>query len=438
MDENYEIWPNVVSQGKRAEMTIHGLHAKTLRPGEKYNVHIASMCNHTDVMTLEIVALPPENIPLYCEAREGGRLEFQHTFTTVGEYSIFVSQPQNEEKKRVTIQRIYAVPPELARYKPYKGDLHIHTYYSDGRMSPIYMAVMAKKLGLDFAAITDHGKYAPSIEAIEKARQINLNLLLLPGEEVAVPSAHIVSINANKCITDLKGDDAMYQQQIREILETDLKNTRMVENLTKEQYAPTKWAVKNIHAYGGYAFLAHPYWISGNRYDLNLPIGEQLLQDGDIDGVEIIGGYTPTEFESNLLATAKYYSDLAQGRYIPVVGNSDTHSRPTNDIYGWYWTTVFAESLTADKILEAILDCRSVACEHPNGGHFRAYGPFDLVEYVCFLEREFFPLHDRISAMEGELYFDILRGRAVSQEQLTLLKQHLAELYNTSEVKLGN
>ena len=85
------------------------------------------------------------------------------------------------------------------------------------------MAVMAKKLGFDFAAITDHGKYAPSIEAIEKAQQINLNLLLLPGEEVAVPSAHIVSINADKCITDLKVDDTTYQQQIRNIMETDLK-----------------------------------------------------------------------------------------------------------------------------------------------------------------------------------------------------------------------
>ena len=432
MNESYEVLPKVVSRGKKAEVTIHGLHAKTLRPGEKYNIHIASMCNHADATTLDIVALPPENMPLHCEARDGGRLEFQHTFTTTGEYSIFVTQPQNDEKKRVTIQRIYAVPPELARYKPYKGDLHIHTYYSDGRMSPIYMAVMAKKLGFDFAAITDHGKYAPSIEAIEKARQINMNLLLMPGEEVAVPSAHIVSINANKCVTELKGNDATYQQQIQHILETDLKNTQMVENLTEEKYAPTKWAVKNIHACGGYAFLAHPYWVSGNRYDLNVPIMEQLLQDGDIDGVEIIGGYIPTDFESNLLATTKYYSDLAQGRYIPVVGNSDTHSRTTIDVYGWYWTTVFAESLTADNILEAILDCRSVACEHPDGEHFRAYGPFELVEYVCFLEREFFPLHDRIVTMEGELYFDILRGRNVSKEQLVLLKEYLAELYDNT------
>jgi len=432
MNENYEIWPKVVFRDRRAEMTIHGLHAKTLRPGEKYNVQIVSMCNHADVATLEVVALPIENMPPYCEAREGGRLEFQHIFATTGEYSIFVTQPQNDEKKRITTHRIYAAPPELARCKPYKGDLHIHTYYSDGRMSPIYMAIMAKKLGLDFAAITDHGKYAPSLEAIEKARQINLNLLLLPGEEVAVPSAHIVSINANKCVTDLKGDDAAYQQQIQRILETDLKNTRMVENLTKEKYAPTKWAVKNIHACDGYAFLAHPYWVSGNRYDLNVPIMEQLLQDDEIDGVEIIGGYIPTDFESNLLATTKYYNDLAQGRYIPVVGNSDTHSRTTIDIYGWYWTTVFAESLTADNILESILDCRSVACERPEGGHFRAYGPFELVEYVCFLEREFFPIHDRISAMEGELYFELLRGRAVSQEQLMLLRKHLAGLYDNT------
>ncbi|MBC8427792.1 hypothetical protein H8D98_00875 [bacterium] len=110
MNENYEILPKVVSRGKRAEMTIHGLHAKTLRPGEKYNVQIASMCNHADVTTLEIVALPMENMSPHCETREGGRLEFQQTFATTDEYSIIVTQPQNDENKRVTTHRIYAAP----------------------------------------------------------------------------------------------------------------------------------------------------------------------------------------------------------------------------------------------------------------------------------------------------------------------------------------
>ncbi len=240
MNDSYEVFPKVISQGKETQTTIHGLHARTLRPGERYQVRIASMGNRADETVLDITASVPAETPPYCEAREGGRLEFQYTFNTTGEYSLFVTQQKNEKEIRVTIERVYAAPPELARRRPYKGDLHIHTYYSDGRMSPIYMAVMAKKLGMDFAAITDHGKRTPSIEAIEKAREINLNLLLFPGEEVAFPHAHIVAINAEQGITQLKGDNAAYQLQIRDVVEKLLKNTRMVQNLTKEQYAHAK------------------------------------------------------------------------------------------------------------------------------------------------------------------------------------------------------
>lgn len=437
MNDSYEVFPKVISQGKETQTTIHGLHARTLRPGERYQVRIASMGNRADETVLDITASVPAETPPYCEAREGGRLEFQYTFNTTGEYSLFVTQQKNEKEIRVTIERVYAAPPELARRRPYKGDLHIHTYYSDGRMSPIYMAVMAKKLGMDFAAITDHGKRTPSIEAIEKAREINLNLLLFPGEEVAFPHAHIVAINAEQGITQLKGDNAAYQLQIRDVVEKLLKNTRMVQNLTKEQYAHAKWTVQNIHANNGYAFLAHPYWVSNNRYDFNLPLLEQLLQDGDIDAVEIISGYIPPDFESNLLAVTRYYNDKSWDYNIPVIGCSDTHSRTTIDVHGWYWTTAFADTLSAESILDAITDCYSVACEHPPGGHFRAYGPLELVEYVCFLEREFFPMHNRICAMEGELYFDLLRGKMVSAEQLNLLKKHLNDIYDNTGFALN-
>ena len=131
----------------------------------------------------------------------------------------------------------------------------------------------------------------------------------------------------------------------------------MVGNLQKEQYAPTKWAVDKIHELGGYAFLAHPYWISGNRYHLDFPIFEQMLENGDIDGVEVIGGYPPWDFESNMLAVAKYYSEVAKGRKIPVLGNSDTHSRTTVDIYG-HW--IKPQSKTGVNRLDTVAPVRTL------------------------------------------------------------------------------
>ncbi|MBM3212923.1 hypothetical protein FJZ33_11930 [Candidatus Poribacteria bacterium] len=236
----------------------------------------------------------------------------------------------------------------MAKLRPYRGDLHIHTYYSDGRMSPIYMAVMGKKLGLDFASITDHRQYTPSLEAIEKAKKIDLDLLLFPGEELDIGSAHIVSVCASASVTEARGHQESYAKQLAEVAEKRLANTIMVDNLTKEQYAQAKWTVDKIHEFGGYAFLAHPYLISGNRYDHNLPVYDQLLKDKIIDEVEVIGGFWPFQFESNGLSVARYYEEAAKGHKIPIVGNSDTHysEKLGKDLYGWYWTTVFARSLS--------------------------------------------------------------------------------------------
>ena len=437
MNDTYAIFPKVVSVGQDARITISGLRARTIKLGETYNVQVRSMTNHPDEALLQVAALPPadavrtQGSTLRSEPSHGGVIEFNHTFATRGEYRIIVTR-RDENATHVTKEYVYAAAPELAQLRLYRGDLHIHTYYSDGRVSPIQMAVEGRKLGLDFAAITDHGKYGPSLEAIGMAKEINLDLLLFPGEEVSFPSGHIVSVCASGCVTDLRNDEETYRRGLREIAEVDLRDAVMVENLEKWQYAPAKWVVDKIHELGGYAFLAHPYWTSGDRYHLNLPIFEQLLEDGDIDGVEIIGGYPPWEFEANLLSITKYYAEVAKGRVIPVLGNSDTHFRQTVDIYGWYWTTVFAKSLCQEDIFDAISNLRSVACEQPVGERFMAYGPFDLVEYTCFLHREFFPLHNRICAMEGELYMDILMGKEVSLDQLDKLRRNMEDLYSAT------
>ena len=430
MNDSYEIFPRVVSVGQKAKIVIRGLRAQTISPGWIHNVEICSMTNHSDNTKIKALALPPRDVPTFSEPARGGEIEFYHTFATRGEYRVIVRW-DDESAKHVTTEHIYAVPPELAQLRPYRGDLHIHTYYSDGRVSPIQMAVLGRKHGLDFAAITDHGRYGPSMQAIERAKKIDLDLLLFPGEEVSFPSGHIVSICASGCVTDLMKNEAAYQEEVKEVAEVCLRDAVMVGDLQKEQYAPARWVVDKIHELGGYAFLAHPYWISGDKYHLNLPVFEQLLEDGDMDGVEVIGGYPPWDLESNTLAIAKYYTEVARGRKIPILGNSDTHFRTTVDIYGWYWTTVFAKSLCQEDIFDAIANLKSVACERPNDERLVVCGPYDLVEYTFFLDREFFPLHDRICAMQGELYMDILMGKEVSRDELDKLKKYLEELYNT-------
>lgn len=434
MNDVFSIFPKVIPLGQKARITITGLRDKTIIPGQVYKVRILSMTNHQDSMQFTTSALSPKTNTMFSDPSHGGIIEFEHVFTSKGEYSIILMQ-NDDNSFKVTTERIYAINHELAGLYPYKGDLHIHTYYSDGRMSPIYMAIIGKKLGLDFVAITDHGKYEPSLEAIRIAKEIDLDMLLLPGEEVDFPAGHIVSINAEASITNLKNNKEEHQKMIDETINKRLKDKKLVDNLSKEHYAHALWIIDKIHEFGGCAFLAHPYWVSGDKYHLHLPIFEQLLEDGDMDGIEVIGGYFSPEFESNCLAVAKYYEEVAKGHKYPLIGNSDTHYRsgkPGDDLYGWYWTTVFSKSLSKEDILDSILNMRCVACERPNGERFIAAGPFDLVEYTCFLDREFFPIHDRICSMEAEIYLDILMEKSTSIDQLLQLRKNLSELYELS------
>ena len=428
MNDFYSVFPKVIPVRRNSSITITGLQDQTIKPGESYKIRVLSMTNHLDDANSKITASPPVIQKSSSDLSKGATIRFDHKFLSHGEYSISIMK-DDEASTKLTTERVYAVPADLAGLKPYKGDMHIHTYYSDGKMSPIYMAVTGRKLGLDFAAITDHSRYEPSLEAIKIAEEIGLDMLLFPGEEVDFPAGHIVSVCASSSVTDLKKDDK-YHKTLNDIVNIRLKDASMVDNLTKEQYAHAIWTIDKIHELGGYAFLAHPYWVAGDRYHHHLPMFEQLIKDGDMDGIEVIGGYYKPELESNWLAVAKYY-DKCQN--YPVLGNSDTHyrsSKPGEDIYGWYWTNVFAKSLCKEDIFDAIMNKKCVACERPYGERFIAVGQFDLVEYSCFLEREFFPLHDRICSMEADIYMDMLMGR--DENQLGNLKANLADLYEKS------
>jgi len=290
--------------------------------------------------------------------------------------------------------------------------------------------VRGKKLGLDFIAITDHNRYSPSIEAIEGAKEIGLDLLLFPGEEVSVEEngGHIVSLCTSGPVMETKGNTVNYESEIAEIVENDLRGTVMVDGLEKETYAHVKWVVNRIHELGGYAFLAHPYWVAGRKFHLNRPAYDQLLKDDEIEGIELFGD---VDSEDNFLSVLKYYEEVIKGENIPILGNSDTH-RDQLHTFGRYWTIAFAEDLDKDRIFDAVFDLRAVACERHPCGELRIIGSFELGEYSFFLEREFFPLHDRICALQGDLYMRVLEGASVPNEILDALKMELKKLYSKS------
>ena len=86
--------------------------------------------------------------------------------------------------------------PKLINYNDIKGDLHIHTKYSDGNNSILEMVSGAKKLGYSYVGISDHSqtrKIAGGlserdlIKEIKEARKIKISgIKVLIGSEVDI------------------------------------------------------------------------------------------------------------------------------------------------------------------------------------------------------------------------------------------------------------
>ncbi len=72
-------------------------------------------------------------------------------------------------------------------------DLHIHSNYSsDSGLRIDDILEQAIKGGLDGIAICDHNTVEGSMRGIERAKELNLSLIVLPGQEISTREGHLV------------------------------------------------------------------------------------------------------------------------------------------------------------------------------------------------------------------------------------------------------
>ncbi|WP_342238582.1 DNA polymerase/3'-5' exonuclease PolX [Inquilinus sp. OTU3971] len=121
---------------------------------------------------------------------------------TEAEVFAAVGLPTIEPELRENLGEIEAAAagklPELVRLKDLKGDLHVHSTYTDGTASIREMALAAKACGLSYIAITDHSRRLTVAHGLDSAglrRQIaeidrlnaeDLGIRILKGIEVDI------------------------------------------------------------------------------------------------------------------------------------------------------------------------------------------------------------------------------------------------------------
>lgn len=192
-----------------------------------------------------------------------------------------------------------------------KGDLHAHTFASDGVHSMEELAWKAKRNGLDFVAITDHNQVV-SRSALPQVEGITL----IPGVEWTHYRGHANFLGVEKPFDGCFATNTLEETQA---------------------------IFKTAHERGALISINHPF-------EEGCPFGFDL-NSLPFDCLEIWNG--PMR-ESNLKAVGLWHSLLVSGKKIPAIAGSDYHRDTPFIFLGGPTTCVYALSNGASDILAAV------------------------------------------------------------------------------------
>lgn len=401
----FDIYPKTVLNGAKSHITVRALGSHAAFIVEKpYCITFIPMCETIDGTSRSaypsIVSIAQENL-----------LEFDYLFTGEQEYAIRITM---EGEGRFISLSVYCLEADLYGMVPLKGDLHVHTCFSDGAERPERVAANYRKAGYDFMVISDHWNYEGSVAAQKFYKDVPVDITIVNGEEVHAPGnhTHIVNFGGESSVNALFAEDEpSYQKEVAEI-SAGLQIPEGAGTFSRSECASCMWVSKKIRKAKGLPIFAHPFWIV-EAYHINPDMTRYLLKNKVFDALELVGGLSPRE---NMMQLAFYHTEKAAGNAdIPVVGSSDSHgtviepfsgsrfSNPVDNEYGYFefFSIVFASSNSKDAIISAIRQGFSVAVDHYRNETPRIYGDYRMVSYALFLLTEYFPLHKELCFEEG-------------------------------------
>lgn len=271
---------------------------------------------------------------LYKVAPEGGRYEVTVAITT-GE-DVPDSIPDNP---RSADHNLPSSPPPALRAPWLRGELHCHTWHSDGALNPTQLVARARDRGLDFLAASDHN----SISSQRELEQLTSpGLVLLRGVEVTTFKGHF-----------------------------NVWGTAEWVDFRVQSPEDMRAALEFANHRGAVTSCGHPKPF-GPSWDYPEVTNHQCVEvwNGPWTGL-------------NELSLEYWQELLAKGMRISAVGGSDFHrpgsesggrerdlGRPTN------WVYVQAEP-TPENILEAIRRGRVSISEDPDGPFLELTGGMD-------------------------------------------------------------
>jgi hypothetical protein len=225
-----------------------------------------------------------------------------------GEWHIIVGAYKVAEEGVDVLYELNFTPKTL---RLYKGDLHVHTYGSDGVLSLGELAQHSRRNGLDFLAITDHNQ----MTSMDTLRQYS-GLTLIPGIEWTHYQGH-----ANFLGVDKPYDEPFIANSIDEV----------------------RSRFTSARSRGALIVINHPCDpVCPFLFDMSsLPFDCLEIWNGPMRG-------------SNLQAIGLWQNLLSEGKKIPICGGSDYHRDSLLLFPGGPATCVTALSASVTDILSAL------------------------------------------------------------------------------------
>lgn len=424
----FHITPRIVLADSVTQVRISPLFANvTLPPEGQYQLEFRSR-EHACVKGDDTAQLQVPGV------RDGKDLCVMLQFPGEGEHELRLRyfREDGTEYKCFTF-RLYSLKEDYFALRPYKGDFHAHTCHSDGDGSPGYTVARYREMGMDFVAVTDHYRYAPSLEAMEEVSAFEVDFKIFPGEEVHAPDnpVHIVNFGGSFGVNEIwQKDEALYRKEV-EALIPELPE---LEEELQFAVASSQWVFRKIQQGNGLAVFCHPYWECNGRFAIPENLTTAVWNHGEFDAVEIASGFWPFEYDTNMLQGARYREEEIRGNRHPVVGVSDAHGTDEG-LAGWYYTVVLAPGDELKDLIGSIKSFRSVAVDAPAGERMQLYGDFRLVKFVAYLILEIFPLHDQLCQQEGALLLRAMKGDTLAENALKCLKGSVKNFYDAIYAK---
>lgn len=228
---------------------------------------------------------------LYKVAPEGVEVKITVRFNEID--AAAQQQLTDEKAKTFDFPKNQKIAPQTVNgYTWFRGDLHLHTFYSDGSWTVKSLLDFAENNNLDFVSLTDHNTFAHHAELDALAGNYK-NLLVLRGEEVTSYGGHfnVWGLPKNELIDfRIAPKDALRLQTI----------------------------VDGVHRLGLLASLNHPTALCGG---CDWSYGDWTK----MDAVEIWNGAWDLQDEA---ALKKWDELLQNNQKITAIGSSDTHNPP--------------------------------------------------------------------------------------------------------------